>query len=324
ARGPGLHASDIAGRLTAATLAVWNPYVAERLLQGHWSLLAGYAALPWLVWAGVRMRRSPAAGAGVTLLALAAAGLTPTGAVLGLTVALVTSALPGGWRRSARVLTVVTGFAAVAAPWLITAAAAAPGTTSDPAGVDAFAARAEPHLGTLGSLAGLGGIWNSQAVPGSRTGLGALLGTVVLLALVVCGARGVWRRRAHPMIAALAVLAAAAVVMTALAATAPGLAAGRWLVEQVPGAGLFRDAQKWVALAMPGYALAAALGVRQLCSRAAGPTREPLRATRRENRCAERDPALGSRRSGGGGTLAAGIGCSALLIAALPSLAWGV
>src|SRR5699024_4790386 len=99
---------------------------------------------------------------------------------------------------------------------------------------------------------------------------------------------------------------------------------GRWLVEQVPGAGLFRDAQKWVALAMPGYALAAALGVRQLCSRAAGPTREPLRATRRENRCAERDPALGCRRCGGGGTLAAGIGCSALLIAALPSVAWGV
>src|SRR5699024_3506827 len=52
-----------AGRYAAATLAVWNPYVAERLLQGHWSLLAGYAALPWLVVAGVRMRRRPVAGA---------------------------------------------------------------------------------------------------------------------------------------------------------------------------------------------------------------------------------------------------------------------
>ena len=29
------------GQLVAATLAVWNPYVAERLLQGHWSLLVG-------------------------------------------------------------------------------------------------------------------------------------------------------------------------------------------------------------------------------------------------------------------------------------------
>ncbi len=333
ARGRRAGASDLAGRLAASTLAVWNPYVAERLLQGHWSLLAGYAALPWLVWAGVRMRRAPAAGAGATLLALAAAGLTPTGAVLGLIVALVTAALPGGRRRAARVLTVASGFAAVAAPWLITAAVASSGTASDPAGVDAFAARAEPHLGTLGSLAGLGGIWNSQAVPGSRTGIGALLGTVVVLGLVACGVRGVWRRRAHPVVAAVGVLAVAAVAIAALAATPPGLAAGRWLVEQVPGTGLFRDAQKWVALALPGYALAAALGARaagrllfRLLSRgpshSALPIRVRLRAARRENRCTERDPALGPGQTGT--ALAAGIGAGALLIAALPSLAWGV
>ena len=32
----------------AATVAIWNPYVAERLLQGHWSLLVGYGCLPWV------------------------------------------------------------------------------------------------------------------------------------------------------------------------------------------------------------------------------------------------------------------------------------
>ena len=31
--------SGVAGEFVAATVAVWNPYVAERLLQGHWSLL---------------------------------------------------------------------------------------------------------------------------------------------------------------------------------------------------------------------------------------------------------------------------------------------
>ena len=36
------------GQFVAATLAVWNPYVAERLLQGHWSLLVGYGCLPWV------------------------------------------------------------------------------------------------------------------------------------------------------------------------------------------------------------------------------------------------------------------------------------
>ena len=43
-------------QLVAATLLIWNPYVAERLLQGHWSLLVGYAALPWTAWAGLRLR----------------------------------------------------------------------------------------------------------------------------------------------------------------------------------------------------------------------------------------------------------------------------
>src|SRR5947209_6024242 len=41
-------------------------------------------------------------------------------------------------------------------------------------------------------------------------------------------------------------------------ATGPGLAALHSVVEAVPGLGVLRDAQKWVALAMPGYALAGA------------------------------------------------------------------
>ena len=40
-------AAGTLAQIVAATVAIWNPYVAERLLQGHWSLLAGYAALPW-------------------------------------------------------------------------------------------------------------------------------------------------------------------------------------------------------------------------------------------------------------------------------------
>ena len=38
----------LGGQLVAVTIAVWNPYVAERLLQGHWSLLVGYGCLPWV------------------------------------------------------------------------------------------------------------------------------------------------------------------------------------------------------------------------------------------------------------------------------------
>ena len=52
--------AGVAGQLVAATLAVWNPYVAERLLQGHWSLLVGYGCLPWTAAAVVRLRSGEA------------------------------------------------------------------------------------------------------------------------------------------------------------------------------------------------------------------------------------------------------------------------
>ncbi|EHI44006.1 LOW QUALITY PROTEIN: hypothetical protein OPAG_09136, partial [Rhodococcus opacus PD630] len=52
-----LPTAGLGPQLVAATVSVWNPYVAERLLQGHWSLLTGYAALPWTVCATVAIRR---------------------------------------------------------------------------------------------------------------------------------------------------------------------------------------------------------------------------------------------------------------------------
>ena len=54
--------AGMAGQFVAATIAIWNPYVAERLLQGHWSLLVGYGCLPWVATAMLRLRTSGAAG----------------------------------------------------------------------------------------------------------------------------------------------------------------------------------------------------------------------------------------------------------------------
>ena len=233
-------------RLVAATVAIWNPYVAERLLQGHWSLLVGYAALPWVARAGVLLRDD--GGWARLAVPLAVAGITPTGAILAVLVALVS--VPA--RQIAGVLLVGV---AVSAPWLVGAWQSGAGAASDPAGVAAFAARAEPGLGTLGSVAGLGGIWNSAAVPDSRSGLFALVGTILLLAVVAAGAGALWRRQR-----ALVLLAVGSIVLVALAATPVGIVVGEWAVVHLPGAGLLRDSQKWVALALPGFAVAAALG----------------------------------------------------------------
>lgn len=280
-----------AGQCVAVTLAIWNPYVAERLLQGHWSLLVGYGCLPWVAAAMLRLRDTggwaPVWG---LVFFTALAGLTPTGVLLAATVMLACVFGPGAARPRWWCAAVAVGVSVLAAlPWLVAAMVAGSLSPSQAAGVPAFAARAEPGLGTLGSLAGLGGIWNSEAVPSSRTTLFAVLATVVLLAVVLVGLPVAARR---PGAVPLLVLAAVAVAVPAVMATGPGLAFVEATVRTLPGLGVVRDGQKWVALAVPGYAVAGAAAVVSL-----------------------------RRWLPGAATAAV---CCAALLAVLPDLAWGV
>ncbi|OBI53349.1 hypothetical protein A5707_11785 [Mycobacterium kyorinense] len=280
------------GQFVAITLAIWNPYVAERMLQGHWSLLVGYGCLPWVATTMLMLRsEDPPVWSRYFALVwwIALAGLTPTGLMLAATVALVCVAAPGAGRPRWRCAAVSLGAAVVAAlPWLTASALSSALPAQQDSAIAAFAARAEPGLGTLGSLAGLGGIWNADAVPASRTTLFAVLSTVVLVGVVVTGLPALRRHRAAvPLI----VVAAVAVLVPAALATGPGLAVLRVVVDVVPGLGVVRDGQKWVALAMPGYALAGA-GAVQTLRRWAHPA-------------------------------ATALICCAALICVLPDLAWG-
>jgi hypothetical protein len=285
--------SGAAGQCVAVTLAIWNPYVAERLLQGHWSLLVGYGALSWVAATMLRLRTSHAARWWIGLCELAfwtaLAGLTPTGLMLAATIALTCAAAPGSGRPRWLCATVALGTAVLAAlPWLV-AAMVAGSWSSQAAGVPAFAARAEPGLGTLGSLASLGGIWNAESVPGSRATLFVVVAAVVLLGVVALGLPVVARR---PVAVPLVILAAVAVVVPAAMATGPGLHIVEATIRAVPGLGVVRDAQKWVALAVPGYSLAGAGAVVSLRRWLPG--------------------------------AAAALACCLALVATLPDLAWGV
>ena len=246
------------GQFVAITLAIWNPYVGERLLQGHWSLLLGYGCLPWVATTVLTLRSRSKGLFGLAFW-IALAGLTPTGLILAATVGLVCVAAPGAGRpRWLCAAAVLAGAVVAALPWLTAAAlglSSADGIWTPTPDVAAFAARAEPGLGTLGSLASLGGIWNSEAVPASRATLFAVVSAGVLLVVVAIGLPTVVRRRAA---LPLVVLAAASVLIPAALASGPGLAVLHAVVEAAPGLGLLRDGQKWVALAMPGYALAGA------------------------------------------------------------------
>jgi hypothetical protein len=250
------------GQFVAITVAIWNPYVAERLLQGHWSLLVGYGCLPWVASAVLELRSADGPGWwGFCGLAfwIALAGLTPTGQMLAATVALVCVAVPGTGRPRWLCAAVALGAALVTAlPWLV-AAVSGPSMTSDEAanalGIAAFAPRAEPGLGTLLSLASLGGIWNGDAVPATRATFFAVVSAGMLLGVVAAGLPAVVRR---PAVVPLLALSAVAVLVPTALATGPGLHVLRAVLDAVPGLGVLRDGQKWVALALPGYALAGA------------------------------------------------------------------
>lgn len=247
----------VVGQIAAVTMLLWNPFVVERLLQGQWSLVLAMALLPAVALTTI------IAAPWWRATAMAVAGLTPTGALLAVAVAVVAART---WRD--RLVAVGTG-AVVSAPWLVATVLGSGAGVADPAGAAAFAARAERWVGTLGAVAGLGGIWNRQAVPVAREAGPAALAVVALLALFVVGARMAWGSRARPgsshsaLIGArrrLIVLAVASAIVIAALATPPGLSLMEWALETVPGAGLLRDAQKWVALAVPGYVVLAAAG----------------------------------------------------------------
>ena len=89
-----------------------NPYVAERLVIGHWPLLVAYAALPWLVVACLEVREGGAPRWWRWVLPLAATALSPASGVIGAVLAVSVC----GWRRCSRVVLVAV---AVNLPWIV-------------------------------------------------------------------------------------------------------------------------------------------------------------------------------------------------------------
>jgi hypothetical protein len=243
--------------LAAATLYVWSPYVAERLVLGHWALLLGYAALPWLVRSCLRLRRGERRAWAAMVLATAGCALSASGGLVGALVALAVVAWPVRGLRWRLVGGVAAAVVALNAPWWV-AGLTSPGTAIiNPAGVAAFAARDEGYGGVLPTLLTLGGVWNSDAVPSSRGGPLSIAGTALVVALAATGialCRRLDRQLAAPLVAAAAV----ALVIGLFGAVAPS--ALRDLVTAVPGAGILRDGQRYlgplVLLEALGFGLA--------------------------------------------------------------------
>lgn len=266
-----LGATGTAAPLAAATLFLWNPYVHERMAIGHWGLLLGYAALPWIAVAASAVRRGdPGALARLTLAVAPAALGSPTGGLLAGLVVLVLLAGRGGeaLRRTAAALAVVV---LLDLPWLVPGLLGAE-TGSDPGGVDAFAARSDTPLGLWGSLLTLGGIWKGSIVAGERD---AWLLVLLALAVSVASIVVLLRRRDSDASGRLLALGLVGLLIAGIPATGTGGDVVADLVEHVPGAGVLRDSQKWAALlalaVCAGFALVVAAAARWARSRGLPP-----------------------------------------------------
>ena len=267
-------------QLVVSLLVIWNPFTVERLLQGQWSVVIAMWLLPALAYASMYRH------IGWTLFLLGVCAITPTGWILGAVVALICA------RSLKFLLLTLLALVLLSAPWVLVTLFHNPQVSTDALSAQLFAPRAEPGVGTLGALAGLSGIWNAEVVPDSRTLLSSLLSIVLFFfmafgawrlfknpqsvrpgaghidaarigmaagssAVRVSASRVSERREAtlHHIALRLVGLSFLAILLPFLFSTGPGVLLLGWIGEHIPGAGLLRDSQKYVALAMPGMVL---------------------------------------------------------------------
>ena len=284
-------------RLVAATVWTWNPFVVERLLIGHWPLLVGYAGLPWVLLAAARWRREGRLP--VSLLALLPVASLSASAGLVTAVALLAGVAT---RSGARWLAAAGLLLAANAPWLVSGLLHAGQAMASGGAFDVFGPGREGGQPAPVAALSLGGIWNADVVPDSRTGWQGWAYLGVLAVLVGLGAWSWWRRPGAADRRGRAALLACWLVGYGIVLLTWALPGPLDRVAGVlPGAALLRDGSRTLALCVPLLAVLAGVGAATLTGAV-------------------------SRRLPGGGRVSAVAVASCLVLwplALLPDAAWG-
>jgi hypothetical protein len=294
-----LDREPLLAQLAGGVFYVWNPYVAERLIIGQWALLLGYAGLPWVLRAVLNQDEAPWRWTGRLCLSLVPAVIGGFAAMAITALVLVPAAL---FTRSARRAAIaLAALAAGCLPWLIPSLLHP--VYADPAGVAAFAARADTPFGSVGSLLMLGGGWNAQTVPKGYGGAWSALWLAVVI-VALAGYLASVRQHRWP---GLTLAAIAGLLIACIGVTAPGRDLLREVTTAWPGAAVLRDAQQFVA----PLALAEAAGFGVVVAWAMNPGTFGTRGMR-ERRAGLDRPGVA-------------LGVLALLapVLLLPGLAWG-
>ncbi|MFC6238385.1 hypothetical protein [Longivirga aurantiaca] len=271
-----LRGAGAAARAAAAVLFVWSAFFAERLLLGSWSLLVAVAVLPWALSAAIDARRALPGAAARLILLVGLASLTPTGGILACLLAGPVALGPGSRLGRARRAWTALALVALQLPWLVPSLLHPAAGASDPNGLKAFALRAEGPWGALVTALGTGGVWNGEVVLGSRSTFLAPLAAVLLTVLVVLGAPALVRHLGRAAALWLVVCAVAGIVVAVAGAWGPTRPLVLAAVDALPGGGLLRDGQKWLAPWTLLVAVAAPLGLGRIAERSRDAT---VRAT---------------------------------------------
>lgn len=253
-------------RMTAGVFYAWNPYVAERLVLGQWALLLGYGCLPWVLRSATDLASSLRRWTGRLAVAMVPAAIGGFAAMcLSGLVALPAAIAAGrnGRRPLARPAAAIAVLALLSLPWLVPALTRM--VRASPAGVAAFAPRADTPFGAFGSVVMLGGVWNREVVP---TGYGGPTSVAWLAVVVLALAGYLLRGRARwPGLGASAI---AGLGLAGLGTFALGRSLVRGLIALWSGFAVLRDGQQFVAPFALALALGAGLAVASLMARRRG------------------------------------------------------
>lgn len=254
--------SGTAARCATAVIAVWNPFVGERLAVGQWTVLVGAAAVPVLLRAALRVRRGSSGFTSLVPGLAAAAAAGSNALVVALPPVLLALLCPRPrWGQASAVVGLT---ALLSGAWLIPSLVARPST--DVGSIDAFRPVADSGLGRIGSLLAGGGFWNPVTHFPERQGslLVAAVGALIMVLGVVLLVALRQPDTGHGPV----VLAAVTSLVVVVLSVSPALDhAWRGLVTGVPGGALLRDPQKLLAVWVVAGAVGVGAGVDALTSR---------------------------------------------------------
>lgn len=245
-------------RFAAAFFMVCNPVVVDRVRVGHVAFLLGIALLPWLFAAllEARRRRKWFAVRPALWYALAIS-VSPHAAWLGAVLIAAVALAPGtSWRDLVRSAQVVLGAGLVYGYALVLWLTNTPALRVTDADLQAYATRSGPG-GVLATVATLHGFWRTSDQDTVREWLGPVLGLIVLAGLVaalVAGFVRLWRVE-HDRAAPLLVTTVVGLLLGA-GVTGPMGSVYRFAFDHLPLFEAMREQQKWVGLALLGYAVA--------------------------------------------------------------------